>query len=59
MSRGVADGGVLVVADGNTARLVSLLPYTNYSLVVAAATGAGVGVPSPLVSCTTREAGNM
>ena len=59
MSRGVGEGGVLVVGEGSTttARLVSLEAYTNYSLVAAAATTAGVGVHSSPVVCRTLQAG--
>ena len=40
-----------------SARLVSLLPASEYSVVVSAATGVGVGVPSPSTRCTTLQDG--
>ncbi|XP_047735527.1 Down syndrome cell adhesion molecule-like protein Dscam2 [Hyalella azteca] len=54
-SVGVSEGGVLVVGDGTSARLVSLSAFTNYSVVVAAATRVGVGVPSEALVCTTLQ----
>lgn len=59
MTPAVADGGVLVVAEGQAARLVSLAAYTNYTVVVAAATGAGVGVASGAIVCATLEDGKF
>ena len=56
---GGGNGGVLMVTDGSVARLVALLPYSNYSVTVAAATAVGVGVASEDILCTTLQDGKI
>ncbi|KAF2366688.1 Fibronectin type III [Trinorchestia longiramus] len=48
-------GGLVVVTDGLTARLVALRAYSNYSVSVAAATAVGTGVMSDVIICSTKQ----
>ncbi|KAK8383868.1 hypothetical protein O3P69_015960 [Scylla paramamosain] len=47
--------GGSVATEGLRARLEGLLPFTNYSISVSAATRAGQGVASPALTCTTHQ----
>ncbi|KAK3858057.1 hypothetical protein Pcinc_035719, partial [Petrolisthes cinctipes] len=48
-------GGTGVVTEGQQASLKGLQPWTNYSVIVAASTGAGQGVTSSPLTCTTQQ----
>lgn len=50
-------GGTGVVTEGQQASLKGLQPWTNYSVTVAASTGAGQGVTSTPLTCTTQQDG--
>lgn len=45
------------VVGGLEETVGGLLPWTNYSVTVAARTRAGAGVTSPDLVCTTKEDG--
>ncbi|XP_068213179.1 cell adhesion molecule Dscam2-like isoform X2 [Palaemon carinicauda] len=43
------------IVNGQSATIGDLERYTNYSITVAAATRAGIGVPSEPINCATEE----
>ena len=55
---GDTEGGGRIVTEQLSTPLLSLQPYSNYSVFVSAATRVGEGVKSKPVVCSTKEDGN-